>query len=91
MGVPIVEAVRTPKNLLVFDCPYCWRYGGSTGCCDVDNGGFYKRRPKLAKPVQHVHGGGSDFGDGDGHRVAHCMNPASPFNETGYILKEKRS
>jgi hypothetical protein len=26
-------------------------------------------------------------GVGKGHRVAHCTNPVSPFNETGYILK----
>ncbi len=26
-------------------------------------------------------------GQGDGHRVAHCNDPGSPFQKTGYILK----
>jgi len=29
----------------------------------------------------HLHGKGT------GHRVAHCTNLESPFNETGYILE----
>lgn len=32
----------------------------------------------------HVHG------DGPGHRVAHCNDPASPFRNTGYVLKKER-
>lgn len=27
-------------------------------------------------------------GAGEGHRVAHCINPESPFHKTGYILKK---
>jgi len=26
-------------------------------------------------------------GRGDGHRAAHCTNPDSPYNETGYIIR----
>lgn len=33
--------------------------------------------------VEHVHGAGA------GHRAAHCFASASPFNETGYILKKR--
>ena len=32
------------------------------------------------------HGAGGDDG-GEGHRVAHCHNPKSPYRDTGYILK----
>jgi hypothetical protein len=31
--------------------------------------------------AQHVHG------RGNGHRVAHCSNPDSPFKRTGYVLR----
>lgn len=35
---------------------------------------------------QHIHGGcGDKFGEGDGHRVAHCQTLG---NDDGYILKE---
>ena len=34
----------------------------------------------------HSHGAGGDDG-GEGHRVAHCHNPKSPYRDTGYILK----
>lgn len=29
-------------------------------------------------------------GTGEGHRVAHCMDPESPFLETGYVIKKIR-
>lgn len=36
----------------------------------------------------HYHGAvGPRFGQGDGHRVAHC-NPPSPYTRHGYILRE---
>lgn len=38
----------------------------------------------------HVHGGGKNPGDGDGHRAAHCHERSSPFLASGYILKEIR-
>ncbi len=37
---------------------------------------------------EHWHGGGDGFGDGDGHRVAHCSDHRSPFTATGYYLRE---
>ena len=33
----------------------------------------------------HRHGAGED---GEGHRIAHCTNPYSPYLFDGYILKE---
>lgn len=27
-------------------------------------------------------------GPGDGHRVAHCADPASPYEGSGYILRQ---
>lgn len=39
--------------------------------------------------VWHYHGAVSDRpGDGDGHRVAHCLCPRSPYQDTGYVLAE---
>ena len=29
----------------------------------------------------HLHG------DGEGHRLAHCVNPESPYLSTGYVLR----
>lgn len=38
----------------------------------------------------HVHGArGRDFGDGDGHRVAHCGGQ-TPYKSTGYVIREVR-
>jgi hypothetical protein len=39
---------------------------------------------------EHIHGAGLHPGDGDGHRVAHCHDRASPFSNGGYILWEIR-
>lgn len=37
----------------------------------------------------HGHGGAkAPLGAGDGHRVAHCHNPASPYKGTGYTIRE---
>src|SRR6266568_8981266 len=36
----------------------------------------------------HWHGAGNAPGAGDGHRVAHCINPKSPYNQGGYVLRE---
>lgn len=45
--------------------------------------------PHCRRP--HWHGGGSmdsPFGDGDGHRVAHCDDPGKPWFDKGYDLVE---
>lgn len=34
----------------------------------------------------HSHGRGNSGNDGDGHRVAHCIKPNSPYDRTGYVL-----
>ena len=35
----------------------------------------------------HAHGRGHHVGsEGNGHRVAHCIKPNSPYDRTGYIL-----
>lgn len=36
----------------------------------------------------HLHGGGNEPGDGDGHRAAHCVTVDSPYHATGYVLRE---
>jgi hypothetical protein len=37
----------------------------------------------------HHHGAvGDSTGAGDGHRVAHCVNPRSPYLARGYYVKE---
>ncbi len=37
----------------------------------------------------HYHGAcGPEWGQGTGHRAAHCDNPASPYLATGYIIRE---
>lgn len=37
----------------------------------------------------HTHGGVSpEPGAGDGHRVAHCLAPTSPYVATGYVIEE---
>jgi hypothetical protein len=36
----------------------------------------------------HWHGAGPAPGSGDGHRVAHCLNDASPYCQGGYCLHE---
>ncbi len=38
---------------------------------------------------EHVHGAGLHPGDGDGHRVAHCHAPESPFRRGGYVVWEQ--
>src|SRR4051812_36664433 len=39
--------------------------------------------------AEHFHGGVSnDFGAGDGHRVAHCLNGSGFEPRNGYILRE---
>jgi hypothetical protein len=36
----------------------------------------------------HWHGAGARPGDGDGHRLAHCINEQSPYTRGGYVLHE---
>ena len=36
----------------------------------------------------HWHGAGEAPGDGDGHRVEHCIEPHSPYDGVGYVLRE---
>jgi len=37
----------------------------------------------------HYHGAcGPEWGAGSGHRGAHCIDPASPYLATGYIVRE---
>jgi hypothetical protein len=37
----------------------------------------------------HYHGAcGPEWGEGNGHRGAHCIDPASPYRRTGYFIRE---
>lgn len=39
--------------------------------------------------VWHLHGAvGPNPGDGDGHRVGHCLCPNSPYSTGGYVIEE---
>lgn len=46
----------------------------------IDDGKNYKFYCQFCKRW-HRHG------RSEGHRVAHCHNPDSPYSETGYVLK----
>jgi hypothetical protein len=35
----------------------------------------------------HAHGRGRGGSDSDGHRVAHCHRPNSPYDRSGYVLR----
>lgn len=90
LDIPTIECKRVIINkapCLVFECLHCWKYGSVWGTDDVASD-FYKKRPKKAKPIKHVHGAvGPNKGDGDGHRVAHCYE-TSPLKQKGYYLVE---
>lgn len=36
--------------------------------------------------IWHTHGAGTDGTHGDGHRVAHCGTPDSPYYDSGYTI-----
>ncbi len=78
----VIPAVRDGKQL-VFYCSLCrtrhyhGAHGDCTGCgCELH--ADYQRRGPCTCPV----------GAGNGHRVAHCTSPRSPYLATGYILRE---
>ena len=35
----------------------------------------------------HAHGRSNGGSDGDGHRVAHCHKPNSPYDRSGYFIR----
>lgn len=37
--------------------------------------------------VWHAHGRSNGGSDGDGHRVAHCHKPNSPYDRSGYFIR----
>lgn len=77
--VPVVDAVRAGIHL-VFTCTHCQRphihgaCSGDPGCPTMQT----KGRKACTCPT----------GSGDGHRVAHCADPTSPYYTSGYILRE---
>lgn len=76
---PVLEAVRDGVRLIVW-CTHCGR-DHIHGVCSGD--------PKC--PTMRTRGRfpcTCPRGSGDGHRVAHCHDPASPYYETGYVLRE---
>ncbi len=77
---PTVDARRVGVHL-VFDCPYCKREHRH-GVCLSRRGCKAPTSPFGEVPCT------CPRGSGDGHRSAHCHNPASPYNDGGYILRE---
>jgi hypothetical protein len=78
-GIPVLDARRDGVHLVVW-CSYC-RRDHLHGVCSGDPDCPTMRtmgREACTCPT----------GSGDGHRVAHCHDPASPYDETGYILRE---
>lgn len=80
---PVIEAVRDGK-CLTFLCPFCrrqhWHGAHSTLCdsCGCELHENYNRRGECTCPV----------GAGNGHRMAHCTSPRSPWKHIGYVLLE---
>lgn len=83
--IPVVEAVREGASL-VFRCTYCrgrkHRHGAHIEPCHPECACPRHGRPYSQLPCWCF------LGAGDGHRSAHCRNPASPYKQTGYILRE---
>lgn len=83
MTAPILDAFRAPDGQLAVWCAHDQRWhwhGGhdpATGCPRQ-----MIRRPLRDVPCQ------CPPGTGDGYRVAHCHNQASPYRNTGYVLRE---
>jgi hypothetical protein len=82
-NIPTLDAYRDPNcNDLAVWCIYCerWHHHGAhndSPDCAVTTQGAAWNRPCTCPP-----------GSGDGHRVAHCHDPASPYDITGYWLRE---
>jgi hypothetical protein len=80
--IPVLRAVRQGVQL-TFWCRYCrthhlhGAHGNCDGCGCRLHDSLFGRGPCTCPP-----------GSGDGHRVAHCWNPKSPYKATGYILRE---
>lgn len=80
-SMPVLSGARSEDGVhIIVWCHYCNRdhthgrhAGGSLDCA------FDGYRGRCTCPV----------GAGDGHRVAHCSDPDSPYRETGYIVKER--
>jgi hypothetical protein len=81
---PVLDAHRSDDGTqLSVWCEFCkrdhWhgRHDPATGGTAYDNRRM-RFRGDCTCPV----------GTGDGHRVAHCHNPDSPYADTGYVLRE---
>lgn len=79
---PTLDARRSPDgtHLMVW-CLYCNRehsHGRHSDTYDCPHA--WDRRDTCTCPT----------GTGDGHRAAHCGDPASPYANTGYIVREIR-
>lgn len=76
---PVLDATRDGVHL-TFWCDHCRRLHYHGVCSGDPNcpANPYGRKPCTCPT-----------GSGDGHRVAHCHDPASPYYDTGYVLREK--
>ena len=71
-------------------CPWCgWHYHGRHGSCEPGTC-VCPYHPDYHHPSVRRAACTCPPGSGDGHRVAHCTSPDSPFQATGYWLEEIR-
>ncbi len=93
---PVVDCTRVRSkhgdvDTLRVVCPSCWTYRGAFGSGDVDATGTYKKRPRRARPVTHIHGAVAPRpGSGDGDRGPHCFVRHASVLGRGYVLREVR-
>jgi hypothetical protein len=83
--IPTLSAYRTRDGIqLMVWCGHCQKWHSHGGCCGTCNpdkrtrSGFLRPGVQCACPV----------GTGNGHRVAHCHDSSSPYDDTGCFLVE---
>jgi hypothetical protein len=79
---PVLNAYRTDDGAIMVWCPYdrAWHsHGGCGNKCPPRRSlkTIFQGTPCQCPP-----------GTGDGHRWSHCSKRTSPYQETGYVLRE---
>jgi len=83
MKAPVLDAYRTPDGQLAVWCEHDRRWHWHGACDTTAPCPRPKRRLVLAGTPCRC-----PVGNGDGHRVAHCLDPKSPYDTTGYVIRE---
>lgn len=81
---PVPDAYDTGDGLLMAWCEHerRWHTHGRCGPYKNDSTCLHARRPVAGTKCT------CPPGNGDGHRVAHCSCPRSPYQARGYVLRE---